>query len=311
VREKTAAIWSRFKNHLTVSAGVVLISFSPLVVKAADFSATMGAFYRAVYATGFLALMSVLFHRGEYRPGNRRWVGPSIAAGVFLGVDFAIWHKSILYIGAGPATFLGNAQVVFMTIFAAIFFKERIPRVFAVCLVVISAGLYLLLPPSPETVTRPVGYLLGLTVGVTYAGMLVCQRIGKIRSGPAFPRHLSLTLIFAVSAVTIALWNVLFERQPYGGANLRSHLLMAATAFGAQAAGWSLITRGITALPAHEGSLLLTLQPVLATLWGVMGFAEPFGPVQAIGVALAGGGIVYYQARYATSRLRTEEGYVE
>jgi NAD(P)H-dependent flavin oxidoreductase YrpB (nitropropane dioxygenase family) len=37
--------------------------------------------------------------------------------------------------------------------------------------------------------------------------------------------------------------------------------------------------------------MLLTLQPILAMVWGMLLFAEPFGPVQMAGMALAAGGI--------------------
>ncbi|HOW28495.1 MAG TPA: DMT family transporter [Elusimicrobiota bacterium] len=301
---------TKLKNELNMLIGVVLISFSPLVVKAVSFTPTMGAFYRSLYSAIFVALLTLTLHRNEFGFDNFRWVVPSMGAGIFLGIDFALWHKAIVYIGAGPATFLGNSQIIFMTLFAALIFREPIPAVFYACVVVIFSGLYLLLPQTTGNVSRPIGYLLGISVGLTYAGMLICQRVGQMRAGAKFPRHLSLALIFIFSAVTVAAWNAIFDRHSYSGWDFHSHFWMALTGLGAQAVGWSLITSNITNIPAHEGSLLLMLQPVLAMGWGVIFFAEPFGIPQIIGMALALGGILFYQLRYSSSR-QDEKGYVE
>jgi drug/metabolite transporter (DMT)-like permease len=56
---------------------------------------------------------------------------------------------------------------------------------------------------------------------------------------------------------------------------------------GAHVGGWVLISRGMTGVPAATGSLLLLLQPVLATIWGVMWFTEPFGGYEIAGTLLS------------------------
>ena len=89
------------------------------------------------------------------------------------------------------------------------------------------------------------------------------------------------------------------ERSSFFSGDAGSHLLMAATALFCQALGWYLIQSSITRLPSHEGSLLLILQPVLATVWGAMIFQEPVNAVQAAGIALATAGVLAYQWKYA------------
>ncbi len=282
--------WNIFKLML----GITAISFSPLVVKQVSFGPTAGAFYRSLYAAAFLLAWSVIFFKREFGSGNYKWLPFAVIGGVSLGIDLIIWHRSILYLGAGPATFLGNSQIIFVVIFAALVFKEKITLSFGLYAGAIMLGLYLLIPDAVNTVTKPTGYIYGLIVGLTYAVMLISMRYAKSRSGKGYPEILSLCVIFAASAAAIAFHALFLERATLAVFDLKSHVLMALTALFAQAVGWYLIKTNITKIPAHEGSLLLILQPILATIWGIMLFKEPMSAVQFFGVALASAGIALF-----------------
>jgi len=274
--------------------GVVAISFSPLVVKMVSFSPTVSAFYRSLYATIFLFMWSGLRFKGELGRRNLRWYAPILIAGVSLGIDFILWHKTIFYLGAGPATFLGNSQVIFVTIFAALMFKERIPFSFIIYLVVILVGLYLLMPALVNTVNRPLGYIYGMIVGITYAIMLIGMRYAKSKAGENYPELFSLAVLFLASTAVIGLHLLFVVPEPLLVPDVRSHLLMAITSLFAQAIGWYLIKTNITKIPAHEGSLFLILQPILAMAWGHIFFSEPVTMVQLTGIIMASGGIVLF-----------------
>jgi drug/metabolite transporter (DMT)-like permease len=284
-------------KYFKLLAGVTAISFSPLAVKLVSFPPSVSAFYRSFYAACFflLAALAGRFYKGAQPGGNNRWLLPSAIAGVFLGVDLALWHRSIIYVGAGPATFLGNSQILFVTLFAALVFRERIPWKFYLVLAMTAAGLYLLMPASASGHLRLAGYTLGLLVGVTYAGMLISLRYAKNLSAGRYPELLSLAVVFTASAAVIAVSLLLLERRAILSPDLKGHALMALTALFCQTLGWYLINSTILTIPAHEGSLLLMLQPLLATVWGCLFFLEPFSPVQLAGAALSLAGIAWYQ----------------
>ena len=67
---------------------------------------------------------------------------------------------------------------------------------------------------------------------------------------------------------------------------------MVLLALGPQTLGWLLIARGVQRLRAFAVSLLLTIQPVLTTIWGAIFFGEDLRPLQAVGVALVLGGVL-------------------
>ena len=163
-------------NQCKLLVGVIAISFSPLAVKLVIFSTSVSAFYRSLYAAIFFLLLSLWYHKSQFGVTHARWLLPSLIAGIFLGIDLIVWHKTIVYLGAGPATFLGNSQIIFVTIFAACIFREKIPGMYYVTVAVVMSGLYLLTPAAAGGVSRPYGYLLGLIVGFTYAGMLIGLR---------------------------------------------------------------------------------------------------------------------------------------
>jgi len=302
---------SRKWHHVRLIAGVVAISFSPLAVKLVSFSTSVSAFYRSFYAALFFLLFSLVNYKEEYGVRHFRWLLPSIIAGIFLGIDLEVWHKTIIFLGAGPATFLGNSQIIFITLFAAFIFREKIPVMYYITVALVMAGLYLLTPAATATVGRPVGYMLGLVVGFTYAGMLIGLRYAKSLSAGEYPELLSLSTVFSVAALVIAMYAVTVEHADLLVWDGRSHAIMMVTAFMCQTLGWYLINNSITEIPAHEGSLLLMLQPLLATVWGCMFFVEPLGAVQIFGIVLTLAGIIAYQLRYASKPSAVTIGFEE
>lgn len=285
--------------------GVLVISFSPFAVKLVSFDTSASAFYRSFYAAIFFFIFSLLAYKTQFKSRNKNWVIPSIIAGIFLGIDLTVWHKTIIYLGAGIATFLGNSQILFVTIFAALVFRDRIPTAFYIILGVVMAGLYLMVPSNASHVSQPRGYFLGLIVGLTYAGMLICLRYAKNLSGKTYPELLSLCLVFIASAATVAGYILVTNSGNIMEWDARSHIVMAITGLMCQTIGWYLINNNMTKIPAHEASLFLLLQPLLATIWGALFFLEGLNFVQIFGITLTLGGITLYQTKYASKQLKT------
>ncbi len=297
--------------YVKLLVGITAISFSPLAVKLVTFGPSVSAFYRSFYAALFFLLMALFKYKEEYGVKHFRWFLPSVIAGIFLGIDLVVWHKTIIFLGAGPATFLGNSQIIFVTLFAALIFREKIPVMYYVTVVMVMAGLYLLTPSASAAVSRTIGYMLGLIVGFTYAGMLISLRYAKALSAGKYPELLSLSIVFCVSALVIALYAVTVEHAALVVWDGRSHAIMMVTALMCQTLGWYLINNSITEIPAHEGSLLLMLQPLLATIWGCIFFLEPLGAVQVFGIVLTLAGIIAYQLKYASKTSAAGLGFEE
>src|SRR5690554_4000227 len=159
----------RNRALLWMLTGATLIGSNGLMVRFAETAPTISAFYWMLFAGLMLAAVVVL--RRGWRPMPRQvwWWGAAAAAA--FAADLWLWHRSILLVGPGLATLLGNAQVFFMALAGVLLFGERIGPRFLAGLLLAFAGLWLMLgsnwaqlPPQYRW-----GVWLGLGTGVCYA----------------------------------------------------------------------------------------------------------------------------------------------
>ncbi len=280
--------------------GVIAISFSATLVKyVPHIHPTVSAFYRTFYSTLILFGLSWLQHRTEWKPNNHRWLMPSFWAGMFLAADLILWHKTILYIGSGPATLLGNSQIIFVSIFAFLFFKEKFSPYFLLFLPLIFLGLYWAIPKTQIMISPQLGLLMGLIVGLTYAGFLIGMRYAKSLTGQHYPEILSLAFILLVTTVFIGGYAVWVEQRSLTGIVLHDHGILFLMGLIPQSLGWILIKSNLTKFSSHQGSLTLLLQPILTIVWGTLLFHEPLGGWQLFGMFLALISLALYQFRFA------------
>ncbi|HEY8379479.1 MAG TPA: DMT family transporter, partial [Nannocystis sp.] len=272
--------------------GAAVISVTALFVKWIDLGpAAIGA-YRC--GLGAAALLGWLVLRPGGRAGGgrggRRAIGWAAVAGACFAGDLFVWHKSILYSGTGLATLLANTQVFWVALFSALLLGERLTRRLGVCALLALFGTALLsLPGIDRSPVHLQGVLLGLLTGVFYAGYYM-----SLRAAQRGDRPLDVPAALLVSSATASV--LLFGAGALTGEALAPRSagdlgLLVLLGVGAHVGGWALISRGMPHVPAASGSLVLLLQPVLATLWGVLVFAEPFGPLEAIGTVLSLGAI--------------------
>jgi drug/metabolite transporter (DMT)-like permease len=290
--------------RLGATIGVICISFSAILVRAASVSPSTAAVFRAVYAIPFLLLMWLLVRARDHRSPRTRLV--AVAAGLLLAVDLTVWHHSIEYIGAGLATVLANVQVVFVGLAAWIIWREKPARSTIWVIPIMATGLVLLsgLGRADAYGSDPVlGVVLGATTGLTYAAFLLVFRTATRREdAPAVGSLLDATVGTAVGALVLG--------ELFGSVAFRptwpAHGWLLLLAVVSQAVGWLLIATALPKVPALETSVLLLIQPIAAMLWGRLFFGETVSWIQGVGVALVIVGVVIVSARGAIAgRLRT------
>ena len=242
--------------------------------------------WRCILGTLFLAA-AALAARTPMRLGRRVWMAAGLAGFVFA-VDLWVWHRSIVLAGAGLATILGNTQVFVTAVLSAIFLGERLGWRFGAAAVSAAGGVVLLVGVGsgldfPEGYVAGVGY--GLATGLVYGIFLVLLRdAGKRHEDPT---GLSIPLSFSAVAALFLIVSLRVEgATPAVPQNVESWLLVAAVALVAQGLGWWVITRSLPRVPGAIGGLLLLLQPVLATIWGLLIFNERLAALQWFGAAV-------------------------
>ncbi len=273
--------------RLAAVAGVLIISFSAILVRLAGVSPDTTAFFRALYALPALGLLWLAFGSPLRSP---RLAALALLSGLLLGLDLAVWHRAIQWIGAGLATVLGNTQVIFVGLAAWLLHGERPRRAtfFAVPLAFAGMAMVSGLGRADAYGEDPLlGTFFGLLTGITYAGFLLLFRRATRDDATPYGGFFLCTL------ATVATTGLVGAAG--GGLDLAwswpAHGWLLALAHGSQVAGWLLIAYALPRLPAVESSILLLLQPTAAVLWAYLLFNEALSAVQWAGVVLILAGV--------------------
>ena len=102
----------RFSPILLLIVGATAISFAPIFVKLVGsdrLGPTAIGFWRCLIGAAALFLY-VLIRGGGVKLPLRLFGFAALAGLIFYG-DIYVWHRSIVFAGAGMATILGNTQV--------------------------------------------------------------------------------------------------------------------------------------------------------------------------------------------------------
>ena len=270
---------------LRVLAGAVMISFSAVLAKASGADPTTISFYRM--AIGGLFLLGIaLVRRERFRPWRAAhgWI---LAAAVFIYLDLEAWHRSILYVGPGLATILGNFQVFFLALFGVFVFKEPLtPRLLG-AMPLAMLGIWLLagVDPASRGPHTLLGVAFGIGTALFYSAYLLLLRHTQ-RLHDRLPVAANLALVSLASA-GLALCTALTSGVSLAVTDTSTALIFLAYGIFPQAIGWMLISSGLPKIPASLAGLLILLQPTLTFLWDILLFNRPTGPIGYSGACLA------------------------
>ena len=270
-------------RHAAVAlAGVAVISFSAIIVRASHVPPGTAAALRCAYALPVLVPLALR----SPRP-SRRALLLSLVGGLVLGVNLVLWHHAIERIGAGFATVLANTHVLFVLagVLAA---GGAVARRSLAAVPLPLAGIVLIGGLGSSARLDGLGVALALGAAAAYGGFqLIFDRALRLTGGGAWP----------LCAVTAGAALSGFAGAVISGEDLVPPLpgqaWMLLLALGPQTAGWLLIGHGVTRLRAFAVSLMLTVQPVLTAIWGVLAFGEHMRALQIAGVALVLGGVLF------------------
>ena len=273
----------------TMLLGAVLISTSAVFVKWVHMGPTASAFWRMALAAAmlvpFVAVASVRANL-HWRP-KPRVLGLVAIAAVFFSLDLWMWHRSILYVGVGMATLLGNFQVFVLATYGAWMLGERGGWRLWVGLSLGIAGLAMMLLPDWSTFDARfrAGVGFGLGTAAMYAGFLIAFR--KAQGTRANTSNEALLLWMSVFTALLLLpmnWaggETLVPSRAIDWATLATY------AFIAQVCGWLVIGRAMPHLTAGVLGLCLLLQPLLAYVWDMALFGTRLDAWGWIGLALS------------------------
>ncbi len=278
------------RTMLIALAGAVAISFSPVFYVYSDTNPSTGAFFRMLYALPALALLAYLVRKADTRSSRTRWT--AFGAGLILAPDMLSYHSSMIFIGIGIATLIGNSQVIIVTLASWKLFGEKPNPAILLSLPVVIIGLALIsgfADPEPYGEDPVKGVVFGMMAAFFYSSFLILFRYSNRELAPSSSVQLDATVGAALGLLVLGLLPLSsiaiepLELQP----TWPGHGWLILLALLCQVAGWLAIAHALPRLPAAHTSFAVLLQPVLTLVWGyVILHQEGHSQNQVIGVFL-------------------------
>lgn len=272
-------------SHFRLFAGAAMISFSPVFVNLVSVSPTTSGFYRVLFGGGALAMFLLLTGR-KLALSRAAWVAVVFSA-VFFALDLWFWHRSIIFVGPGLATLLGNMQVFFMMAAGVLFFGQRpsARQLGAVPLAII--GLVMVVGPDWNSVPANyrVGVLLGLLTAITYAGYMLFMRQARLHSSFAVPIREVAVMSLLVSVMLGA--SALVEGESLAIGTAEDVVWLLAYGLLCHAVGLMFIASSLAKVSTTEVGIALLLQPSLSFIWDILFFDRAVNFFEGLGAVIA------------------------
>ena len=278
------------RTMLIALAGAVAISFSPVFYVWSGTNPSTGAFFRMLYALPALALLAHLVRKSDTRSSRTRWT--AFGAGLILAPDMLAYHSSMIFIGIGIATLIGNSQVIIVTLASWKLFGEKPNQAILVSLPIVIIGLALIsgiadTDPYGEDPVK--GVVFGTMAAFFYSSFLILFRYSNRELAPSSSVQLDATAGAALGLLVLGLLPLSsmaiepLELQP----TWPGHGWLIVLALLCQVVGWLAIAYALPRLPAAHTSFAVLLQPVLTLVWGyVILHQEGHSQNQVIGIFL-------------------------
>ena len=265
----------------TGTATILLVrdaAMTPLVIGVA----------RLAVAAVVLALLARL--RGPLSVA-RADVGPCIAMGACMAVFQAGYFTAVVLVGVALAALIAICSApLTIAVLARVALGERLsPRgIIALAVGVIGTALLIVGPRGVAEVGPrfAVGVALALTAGVAYAVYVVIAKASLARTRP-LPLAAATFLAGAVWLAPVLLWADVPARQLVVGWPLLLYLGVVATGL-----AYAAYTTGLTSVSAAAAGLVSLLEPLTATVLGVVIFHERLGGLGILGAVLLGSALI-------------------
>lgn len=271
--------------HLRLFLGAILISLSPVWVKLVSVSPTASGFYRV--AIGGVALIGFLLFTGRRLQLSRRAWLILMLASAFFALDLYFWHRSIIYVGPGLATLLGNFQVFIMMLAGIVLLHQRPRPMQLVAAPIALVGLAMIVGLDWQNLPEDyrLGVIFGLLTAVMYAGYLLSLRASRADSPHLMPTR-EVAVISVVCAVVLG-FTVLAEGESLVIPTYTDAAWLLGYGILSHCIGWLLIGSSLPQVSTTEAGIALLLQPTLSFVWDVLFFDRPMQPIEIVGAGLA------------------------
>lgn len=277
---------------LSLAIGIICISFSPILVKTADASPIVCAFYRIFFA--WICLLPYCLYKRNLRMA-RKDIMLALIGGLVFASDIAVWNLSLKIISATVSTLLANLAPVWVGLLSYLLFGKRSGRLFWVGTFIALAGMVVL-----------VGYAnllhLQLNIGMIYAVVasllysiyiLITKNILKRIATVPFMFYNMLAAGIYLLIITLVTGKELFHYNTITWISLSSMGIVC------QLIGWITINYAIGYIESTKAAVALLSQTVFAGVLAVLILGETLALKDIVGsvIVLAGIAVTFLKPK--------------
>lgn len=244
---------------------------------------------RCIFATVFFAVTLLICDRGAFKIKLRdAWI--FIGSGIISLLIFGVcYFRAMDYMSLSAAAILLYTAPCFVILISAPLFKEKLTGRKLMAMLLAFAGCCLVSGIGSEgTVVTPKGIALGLCSGLCYALYSIFSRFALNRG------YSSLTINF-YSCLLAGIGATVIGGAEYVGtitASVPNFLFAVATGVVTCFLPYLLYTRGLEGLENGKASIMASIEPVVATVVGIVIYSEAPTLMSAAGVVLVLSAIV-------------------
>ncbi|MDB5115801.1 MAG: family transporter [Mucilaginibacter sp.] len=277
---------------LSLVIGIICISFSPILVKMADASPIVCAFYRIFFAWVFLLPYCLLRVKLKM---ERKDLILAIIGGIIFASDITIWNLSLKLIGATVSTLLANLAPVWVGLLSYLLFRKKSGALFWAGTGIAIAGMVVLVGfANLVHLQFNIGLVYAVIASLFYSVYIlitkdILKRIGTIPF-----------MFYNMLAAGIFLFIIcLFMGSGLLQYNLKTWGCFAGMGIVCQLIGWITINYAISHLESTKVAITLLSQTVIAGLLAVWFLNEKMELKEIIGsiIVLAGIAITFLKRK--------------
>ncbi|MBQ7778432.1 MAG: DMT family transporter [Oscillibacter sp.] len=277
-------------KRLIVLLGVAGTSLSAVLVRWSTAPSMVLVLYRMLFASLLLAPAVLLRNRKELKNLDRRDILLCLASGVFLGFHFAAYFSALRYTAIASAVLLVDLEVFFVALCTVLLFRQKLPGAAWIAIVLTFGGSVLVAFADTGIGSDP------LRGNVTALAGAFCMAVYTM-IGAVCRKRVSTSvytfLVYTCAALTV-LAASLVSGVPLTGHGTVNYLTALGMTVFCTLLGHSVFSWGLKYLPAAFISTVKLMEPVFASVWGLLLFGEVPGWMVVTGGAVIIFGIALY-----------------
>lgn len=277
-------------KKLVIVLGTVSISLSAIFARMASAPSIILVFYRMLFACVLLLPVVFVKCRDELKRLQRKDIFLCACSGLFLGMHFTLYFESLKYTSIAASVVLVNLEVFFVALFLFFMYREKIPVKGILGIGAAFLGTVLIAVTDMGSGSNVVfGDILAF-------GGSFCVAVYTL-IGRSCRTHISTSVytcfVYGFACLTVGI-AALISGTPFSGYEPINYGLALGMTIFCTFFGHSVYSWGLKYLNASYITTIKLLEPVFASILGLLIFREIPGVFVIIGGAVVIGGIIYY-----------------